>query len=106
MTRHADLQPKRRTAAPAAEGGRLELSPPETLDAVLAQLQCNRRTLEVWTGRLREWLAHDLLQPLAAIIKHGHKARPSLFRHFSLSKHGLTSGVSASEIWCISLLLS
>ena len=74
-------QPKRRTAAPTSEGGRLELSPPAALDAVLAQLQSNRRTLEVWTGRLREWLAHDLLQPLAAIIKDGHKVgrttRPS-----------------------------
>ncbi|KAK9851348.1 hypothetical protein WJX84_001241 [Apatococcus fuscideae] len=101
-TYRPSLQPKRGLAAPTAEGGRLELSPPEALDALLAKLHCSRRTLEVWTGRLREWLAHDLLQPLAAIIKHGHqdvqKAAAKLgWSGVELSPLGAVNGSSDSS---------
>ena len=69
------LQARGTAGSPLRGGdGRLAPSSQETVESVLARLRVDRRTLEVWTDRLREWLAAHVIQPLLRCVDSAHTA--------------------------------
>lgn len=66
------LLPKGRVLALQTDRG-LQPSPPEALDDVLRDLKMDRRTLEVWTERFREWLSAEVFKPLQRLLHHVHE---------------------------------
>ena len=67
------LQARGQTGSPLRADGLLSPSSQENVNAVLARLQMDARTLEAWTDRFREWLAADVLKPLVRQVRSAHE---------------------------------
>lgn len=53
--------------------GQLLPSSEAAIDALLARLHCDRRALDDWTERLREWFAQHVLHELVRLLEKAHK---------------------------------
>ncbi|KAA6419224.1 MAG: hypothetical protein FRX49_10963 [Trebouxia sp. A1-2] len=63
-TYHPSLVPRGKAGSPHAPDGGLHPTSPEALEDLLRQLKTDRRTLEVWVERFREWMSKQVLQQL------------------------------------------
>ena len=66
--------PKKAATVAAADTPTLAPSAPEEVDDfVVSVLRARQDWLELWTERLREWLAGRVLQPLVAAVQGAHE---------------------------------
>jgi len=72
------VQARGKTGSPLRADSVLSPSNQETFEAVLARLQTDARTLEVWIDRLREWLAFQVVNPLQRSVASAHLVPPPL----------------------------
>ncbi|KAG2487595.1 hypothetical protein HYH03_013874 [Edaphochlamys debaryana] len=76
--------PKKAAAVAAADTPTLSPSSPEEVeDFVVTVLAAQQDWLELWTERLREWLAGRVLQPLVAAVAGAHEPVNALLQQFS-----------------------
>ncbi|DBA96783.1 TPA: hypothetical protein ACH3X3_012952 [Trebouxia sp. C0006] len=72
-TYHPSLVPRGKAGSPHAPDGGLHPTSPEALEDLLRQLKTDRRTLEVWVERFREWMSKQVLQQLLIAAEKAHK---------------------------------
>ncbi|GFR39943.1 hypothetical protein Agub_g20 [Astrephomene gubernaculifera] len=76
--------PKKAAAVAAADTPTLTPSAPEEVeDFIVSVLGARQDWLEVWTERLREWLAGKVLQPLVAAAASAHEPVNTLLHQFN-----------------------
>lgn len=77
--------PKKAAAVAAADTPTLTPSSPEEVEEfVVSVLRGRQDWLEVWTERLREWLAARVLQPLVAAVASAHEPVNAVSTHREL----------------------
>ncbi|KAG2427020.1 hypothetical protein HYH02_014666 [Chlamydomonas schloesseri] len=78
--------PKKAATVAAADTPTLAPSAPEEVDDfVVSVLRARQDWLELWTERLREWLAGRVLQPLVAAVQGAHEPVNALLQQFNHS---------------------
>ncbi|EFJ43501.1 hypothetical protein VOLCADRAFT_96395 [Volvox carteri f. nagariensis] len=78
--------PKKAAAAAAADTPTLNPSSPEEVEEfVVTVLRARQEWLELWTERLREWLAGRVLKPLVAAVVSAHEPVNALLQQFNQS---------------------
>eukprot|EP00198_Chlamydomonas_reinhardtii_P004829 XP_001694165.1 predicted protein [Chlamydomonas reinhardtii] len=76
--------PKKAATVAAADTPTLAPSAPEEVDDfVVSVLRARQDWLELWTERLREWLAGRVLQPLVAAVQGAHEPVNTLLQQFN-----------------------
>ena len=74
VTSEANLrvQSHGKTGSPLRADSILSPSNQETFEVVLARLETDANTLEVWIDRLRQWLSAEVTRPLLSSVQTAH----------------------------------
>lgn len=75
--------PKKAAAVVAADTALTPSPAEEVEDFVVAVLRARQDWLELWTERLREWMADRVLRPLVAAVNVAHEPVNALFQQFN-----------------------
>jgi len=81
------MQARGKTGSPLRADSLLSPSNQETFKAVLARLQTDPHTLEVWIDRFREWLSSQVMGPLLRNIASAHLVCPPTHPHNHTPPH-------------------